>query len=398
MNTRKPSLIINLQIIVSIIVLFNIISSSKYSYAQEKTDTTSKKHNSFCFKYDIGQWICQYPNLELEYKFSNRFAVNLSGTYLRSGVVWPLMFLTTGKILMDRNLPSGENKYILEHRPLKGLMIKSGLKFYLKSRYFITSIFYFRYQNYNMYGWREPQSFKVIYETLYIKDFGLGLIFGNENKRRKNTFGEWYVGAGLYYSIQDKILGHYDNHDYIQIKLKDFKFLPSVFFGYNIGLKTGKNKYPAIESQCFNALPKNSFYYEILGNGFFGSLNYERVLLNKKIFYFTGRIGLGYFPFPADGSSHLFPLLLLNDQFQFSNRCSFETGYGIRWELPGILRDEYIPALVSQFCFRYNGPKGFLFRVGFTPILLSPLYEEQGWDLDRIQPGLSFGYSFGKRK
>lgn len=48
--------------------------------------------------------------------------------------------------------------------------------------------------------------------------------------------------------------------------------------------------------QNYEPMQKNTFFVELLGNGMFYSLNYDRVLVDEQNWKVSGRIGMMYFP------------------------------------------------------------------------------------------------------
>ena len=148
--------------------------------------------------------------------------------------------------------------------------------------------------------------------------------------------------------------------------------------------------------------PNNSIYLELGGNAiYFGSVNYERILLNRKFFYLSvrGGIGGGYIPIPPSESMISFPLLI-NSIFQVDKGIAVEAGAGISWMLVGTEEGESsnlgiwvkggdAPVPTGTIGFRYQAKKGFLLRVNFTPFT----------NFDEIFYffGISFGYSFPRK-
>ncbi len=364
--------------------------------AQQKNDTVAKKYNSLRLKTDVAQWFCQNPNIEVEYRFSKKFAVNVSVINQKRGYAWPWKIITYGKKQINDNYndaPYGKYKNIMECWPLNGYLIKMEMKYYLAKNYFISPQLYYKNESYKDFSWYLYN--KSYNEDLVKKNYGIGIMFGREGRKRKYTFGEWYVGLGLKYSTEDKTTIHYipqSGDQYIAAESKSSKFSPSLFFGYNIGIRMGNRNLSEGRTNNLKVYPKNSIFGELLGTGMLVSVNYERQLYNKNCFYLNTRIGSGILPDGATGGIRFLPFLIVNCQFQFSNCCSFETGLGIRLDLLSYYTWKEIPALVCDFCFRYTGPKGYLFRVGFMPDII-PL---KSYGLLSFQPGMSFGYCFGK--
>jgi len=167
-------------------------------------------------------------------------------------------------------------------------------------------------------------------------------------------------------------------------------------------------------------IPDNSIYFELLGNSIMGSLNYERLFVNGHDFYLSGRLGTGYIPGIFQSVS--FPVMMTG-MYQVSNNFLFELGIGgslqyTFWQnyisgggffgdgggdlVPG--GSFYDPLIIGFAGMRVQGKKGFLFRFGFTPVyalIKNTKYGAVYSMNDRaFLPwfGLSFGYSFGKRK
>lgn len=148
--------------------------------------------------------------------------------------------------------------------------------------------------------------------------------------------------------------------------------------------------------------PNNSIYIEFGGNAiFFGSLNYERVIINKNLFYLSGRIGIGYGNF--SGTRIISMPILINGIFQIYNPLSLEVGIGISLMNIGkqdnfgdgnwIYRNEVAPTGIVGI--RLQLKNGFLMRLDFTPFYANLEYQNET-SIIHCSFGLSLGYSFGK--
>lgn len=139
-------------------------------------------------------------------------------------------------------------------------------------------------------------------------------------------------------------------------------------------------------------------YIELAGRGYL-SLNYEFPVLDKSRLSF----GLAWNDMEVnipDEMHESFPFLLATCMYSrlFSNEPSFfELGVGGTYafldlqhlEIPGDLYENEDALGIGAFIgYRYQSPKGFLFRVGFMPSLSIP--SSDFWPLG----GLSFGYSW----
>jgi hypothetical protein len=132
------------------------------------------------------------------------------------------------------------------------------------------------------------------------------------------------------------------------------------------------------------------------------------MLIHSNTFYLTSRFGFGALSIGQDKDeyyNYFFPLLL-NFQFQLSNSLIFEFGGGTTFAKSGWVEQnhytgnseiyKYYNTLITGLLgLRVQTEKGFLFRVGFTPIYnkhvkFNPRFTFLPWG------GLSIGYSFGK--
>ncbi len=141
-------------------------------------------------------------------------------------------------------------------------------------------------------------------------------------------------------------------------------------------------------------IPKNSVYFELLGCGFLGSINYERVFIEKKNNVINGRIG--FFSLVLSGPVVIIPTLL-NYQTKINRYISFEIGVGLQFVYGGSLKDHEIN-FIGNFGFRLLIKKNFLFKINFTPFSQKGYNYKKDTNTLSFQPwgGLSIGYSFGK--
>jgi hypothetical protein len=142
----------------------------------------------------------------------------------------------------------------------------------------------------------------------------------------------------------------------------------------------------------------NSLYLEICGNAMLVSINYERLVVQSNRFYLTGRVGLGIGTYIRRMSSQDFLSmpLLLNFQYQLSNVVLLEFGAGST--LSFVPSHQYFnPLITGVIGMRAQSKSGFLFRVGFTP-LVSLDKDLISGEFETFFPwvGISLGYSFGK--
>lgn len=171
--------------------------------------------------------------------------------------------------------------------------------------------------------------------------------------------------------------------------------VPILIFLFSINQVIGQDSIMKPKSN----FPDNSIFFEVAGNGIsYLSINYERMLLQKKSFYLSGRAGVGYF-----GFLNIHKLISLPVAFcgiiQWSRVFATEIGVGGTYAYVEQEDDDYNEngeMIYSQFVvpvalagIRVQSEKGFLFRATFTPI----------FTYDKVYPcfGLSFGYSFGTK-
>jgi hypothetical protein len=177
------------------------------------------------------------------------------------------------------------------------------------------------------------------------------------------------------------------------------------FFLFFIFFNTCSGQDSSVQSKW--NFPHNSLYLEMGGNSlFWGSVNYERVFLNRQFYYLSGRLGVGYGTF-LDLTMVTFPLIVSN-VFQVYRSLAFEIGTGMTWAqvvntYQDIYYDQYDwtyqsgPMLTGMAGIRLQSKKGFLFRADFSPLYdMYQLLEEDPKNNFLPMFGISFGYSFGR--
>ena len=145
------------------------------------------------------------------------------------------------------------------------------------------------------------------------------------------------------------------------------------------------------------------------------SFNYERVSPLGKCFYLSGRTGIGDLPSFYNTLSVPF---MMNGMYRISNNFLLELGIGVNltytfWpdsQGGGGLFDSspiesgsfFDPLLTCLVWIRVQSKKGFLFRLGFTPLIeltknseKGTLYKQFGMNTSFVPwAGISFSYSF----
>lgn len=147
-----------------------------------------------------------------------------------------------------------------------------------------------------------------------------------------------------------------------------------------VGLSFGQNQ--NVETTTMTTvLPRNSFYVELGGNAGMISINYERLVPLADRTGLGLRVGIG----SADA---LTGLLEVNFIYGI-NKHYLETGIGYTNAV------DYPDQWVSiKLGYRYQAPKGFLFKI--APMYIYNFEKAKGNDdiFDGIWLGASFGYSF----
>ncbi len=148
-----------------------------------------------------------------------------------------------------------------------------------------------------------------------------------------------------------------------------------------IAVRTDSATAPAAQDTVQVRTARNAVYLELLGSGFLGSLNYERIFSE----YISIRVGLSYVP-----------VTMIN--FTLGGSSKFEAGIGMIY----FSKEGVKPSITIGYRYQPYA-QGFFFRA--TPVVLYYGKESsfnfagsgssssgtswQGW-----LPGISFGYIF----
>jgi hypothetical protein len=157
----------------------------------------------------------------------------------------------------------------------------------------------------------------------------------------------------------------------------------------------------AQEEKGFNY--SNNMHFELGGHGLIYSINYERILINNKSFKTAAQIGISYYP-SFIGFRDVWIPMGINEIISFNNH-HLEVGLGFilireAIRMPDNSAAEWIwdGFLSGRFGYRYQKPDGrFIFRLGFTPIVETNLFNRYGDGLFsdfHPLPVASIGYSF----
>jgi len=126
--------------------------------------------------------------------------------------------------------------------------------------------------------------------------------------------------------------------------------------------------FAACQLPAQKSFKRNTVYFEIGGNGLVLSLNYERQITNKPGLGFHVGIALsGDKPAFPLGAKYLFDL--------GKQRSFLEVGAGVTiaeqdmWEedLNQVTGNPYKAGFIPSVGYRYNAPKGFMWRINYTP-------------------------------
>ncbi len=145
---------------------------------------------------------------------------------------------------------------------------------------------------------------------------------------------------------------------------------------------------------------KNAVYLEILGQGLFYSVNYDRILIKGERLAVAGRIGLSYYPVTNFFEAHTVAIPIEFNLLVGKGLTYFEFGLAGTY-MQGLDKPSFSKSLFASLRLGYRYQKdngGLLFRIGFTPLLPIILDDEYQLNTDYIpllpSIGLSVGYSF----
>jgi hypothetical protein len=122
---------------------------------------------------------------------------------------------------------------------------------------------------------------------------------------------------------------------------------------------------------------KNVVYFELLGNGFLYSINYERIIVNSKNISLNARVGYSRFKFTVFNTlidGELIPVNLNINYGKANNRIELGAGATFSTMNPGE-KDEYKETNgVINLGYRYHPYKtksniGPSFRIGITNVV-----------------------------
>ena len=165
---------------------------------------------------------------------------------------------------------------------------------------------------------------------------------------------------------------------------------------------------PPVMEQLPATAYKHSIYAEALGNAIVGSINYERLISDKKPgAVIAWRIGMLFMPFGSTGGNFNYEILVPIEVTRFHGNKAIKLEYGAGAtiyfssatysSIDGSFENEKQTAIapVLRIGGRYQMPgTPYFIRAGFTPLLISNDF----WGIPVVPyGGISVGYSFGSR-
>jgi hypothetical protein len=148
-------------------------------------------------------------------------------------------------------------------------------------------------------------------------------------------------------------------------------------------------------------IQRNSFYYELFGNGMsMLSLNYEYSVNCSRNLNCGARIGYGFKIEPyTDFYAVPFELML---SFSKNKRHFLEMGLGLTYtKRPDITFPENTTYFLGRIGYRYQSKSGFLLRIGPNTLSIVSKLSSPFQSMDppiAIFGGISIGYSFQNKK
>ena len=142
-----------------------------------------------------------------------------------------------------------------------------------------------------------------------------------------------------------------------------------------------------------SSFDKNAIYFELFGNGFLSSINYERQIITSFKRKLRTGISIGFMP-PFQGFSATVPVEL---KFLYGRNHSLEIGLGMTFIPYNIINPSYNPAIkrnndiyypVYRIGYRFTSNNGIILRV--APIIHTISYTNP----NTLYGGISLGATF----
>jgi hypothetical protein len=156
------------------------------------------------------------------------------------------------------------------------------------------------------------------------------------------------------------------------------------------------------------SMQKNTFFLELGGNGFFYSLNYDRILLDHTAWKISARTGAMYMPGIFEANRHMIGLPMEISYLRGRNNHHLELGLGFTPIYDTYLRTDYdgrqyvgqdlVLIGVARVGYRYQKREGGMFyRAGFTPLhgtIHDFVYRERRRDNNFTYPSVGFAIGY----
>ncbi|TXK48608.1 hypothetical protein FVR03_07880 [Pontibacter qinzhouensis] len=132
-------------------------------------------------------------------------------------------------------------------------------------------------------------------------------------------------------------------------------------------------------------IKRNTVYVELLGNGGFYSLNFDRILVNRENWKIAGRVGVTYFNHFDNYSSQVAGVPLELSYLRGKGNHYFEAGLGLnpvyrsRYNFNKELGKQHELNIWAnaRLGYRYQKREGGVFyRIAYTPILSKTIFSK----------------------
>ncbi|MFK8046769.1 MAG: hypothetical protein AB8B72_14820 [Crocinitomicaceae bacterium] len=136
---------------------------------------------------------------------------------------------------------------------------------------------------------------------------------------------------------------------------------------------------------------KDYFSFEALGSGGFGSINYERPILEYTDLNFHLRFGFSFTPIDkSNGANLIFPIML----HWLVGKSAHKFDLGVGQAVSMTTKARFFLSGVAAAGYRYQPlDKNYFLRASYTPLVSFLVgFQAQHW------AGITFGYHFNRRE
>ena len=146
----------------------------------------------------------------------------------------------------------------------------------------------------------------------------------------------------------------------------------------------------------------NSFFFEVGGNGIYGSINYDRVI-NYDAFALSLRVGASIYPSETQTNNNIYPVIPLEINTLWGRKNHFiEGGIGIStlflYPVTSQENFRYLFLGSARIGYRLQKDNGMFLRIAFTPVLFDIAANETNNTIRGFNfvpwAGISIGESF----